>query len=81
MTRIKEQAVELLQDIPDEKIIIVIEILKEFRALNMQSENVAPQKESEVSGIGIFHKYANPDLIPLEKEAWSKAVKEKYAAH
>lgn len=27
---------------------------------------------------GSLSKYANPDLIPKEKEAWGEAVKEKY---
>ena len=31
-----------------------------------------------MSVMGIFNKYANPDLIPLEKEAWGEAVKEKH---
>ena len=29
--------------------------------------------------IGILHDHANPNLIPLEKEAWTKAMGEKYA--
>jgi hypothetical protein len=28
---------------------------------------------------GSLHKYANPDLIPLEKKAWEIAVADKYA--
>ncbi|MCL2322044.1 MAG: hypothetical protein FWC47_08075 [Oscillospiraceae bacterium] len=28
--------------------------------------------------IGTLSSYANPDLIPLEKEAWSEAVYEKH---
>ena len=30
---------------------------------------------------GILRKYANPALIPYEREAWGKAVKEKHAAY
>ena len=81
MTRMKAQAVEILQDIPDDKIAPVIEILKELRALYAQNGKPVVYKETPVNAMGIFHKYANPDLIPLEKEAWGKAVKEKYAAH
>ncbi len=28
---------------------------------------------------GILHKYANPALLPIEKDAWGMAVSEKYA--
>ena len=38
MTKIKEQAFEILQDIPDDKITHVIEMLKGLRALYGQSE-------------------------------------------
>jgi len=30
--------------------------------------------------VGIFEEYQNPDLLPLEKEAWGKAVMDKYGA-
>ena len=81
MTRIKEQAVEILQDIPDDKIAPVIEILKGLRALYVQSGKSVVYTEPAVNAKGIFNKYANPELIPLEKEAWGEAVKDKYAAH
>lgn len=29
------------------------------------------------SVMGILHQYANPDLIPLEKDAWAEAASEK----
>jgi len=29
--------------------------------------------------VGILEKYKNPDLIPLEKEAWGMAVMEKHS--
>jgi hypothetical protein len=32
----------------------------------------------KLKACGIAHKYANPDLIPLEKTAWEMAVVEKY---
>jgi len=79
MTRIKEQAIELLQDIPDEKIALVIEILKGLRSLYHQNGNPADYNEITPDAMGIFSKYANPDLIPLEKEAWGEAVREKHA--
>ena len=30
------------------------------------------------AGFGCLHKYANPDLIPLEKSAWADAGAEKH---
>jgi len=78
---LKEQAAEILKDIPDEKVAAVIEILNELRAPYNQSEKTETHSEVSISAMGIFNKYANPDLIPLEKKAWSEAVKEKYAAH
>ena len=79
MTSIKRQAVEMLQDIPDDKIAPIIEILKGLRTLYVQSGKFASQNEATASAMGIFNKYANPDLFHLEKEAWSEAVKQKHA--
>jgi hypothetical protein len=79
MTSVKAQAVEILQDIPDDKIAIVIEILKGLRALYAQNEKLGVHNEMPGSAMGIFSKYANPELIPLEKEAWGEAVKGKHA--
>ena len=31
--------------------------------------------------IGILNEYANPDLVPLEKEAWKMAVIEKHGSN
>jgi predicted glycosyltransferase len=36
------------------------------------------RKKSIKDLIGIAHEYANPDLIPLEKEAWGIAMEEKH---
>ncbi|MCL2048754.1 MAG: regulator of G-protein signaling domain-containing protein [Defluviitaleaceae bacterium] len=42
-------------------------------------EDTMPSSEITLdTAIGIFNKYANPDLVPLEKEAWGMAVKEKH---
>ncbi|GBR72642.1 hypothetical protein NO1_0145 [Candidatus Termititenax aidoneus] len=35
-------------------------------------------KEALKKAFGSLHKYANPNLIPLEKKAWEIAVKDKY---
>ena len=79
MSTAKMQAFEVLKEIPDEKAGLVLEIQNGLRMLYASSE-----KSTEVavnSAMGIFSKYANPDLIPLEKNAWAEAVKEKHAAH
>ena len=79
MTRIKAQAMEILKDIPDDRVIPVIEILKDLRALYNQNDKSTVYDETPSSVMGICSKYANPYLIPLEKEAWSEAAKEKHA--
>lgn len=39
----------------------------------------ADRKKSVKKFAGIFNKYANPEIIPFEKEiAWTKIAKEKY---
>ena len=82
MTEIKMQVFEIIQDIPDDKLVTVIEVLKGLRALYAMPE-IQNEKKELIYGnaFGIFSKYANPDLIPIEEEAWGMAVKDKYAAH
>ena len=77
MTRIQTQVVEILRDIPDDKLFAAIEVLKGLRALYGLSETNETKKESADNAFGIFNKYANPELIPIEKEAWGMAVKVK----
>ena len=82
MSKLKNQAMEILHDIPDEKIIIVIEMLKAFRALYTQNIESKFEKDTMPDNVmGICGKYANPDLVSMEKEAWTKAVMEKHAAY
>ena len=78
MTNIKTQAIELLQEIPDDKVFPIVEILKGLRMLYVSKENIANEETTIQNAMGIFNKYANPDLIPLEKEAWGMVVKEKH---
>ena len=80
MTRMQTQVFEIIQDIPDDKLDTAIEVLKGLRALYGSSEINETKKTTPDNAFGIFNKYANPDLIPLEKEAWGMAVKDKYAA-
>ena len=37
------------------------------------------EKIRRKSAKGCLRKYANPDMVPLEKDAWAKAAEEKYA--
>jgi hypothetical protein len=81
MSKLKKQAIEILQDIPDDKDIIVVEMLKALRALYRDIGGSQTSNDVMPDALGIFNKYANPALIPLEKEAWGEVVKEKYAAN
>ena len=79
MSTVKMQAFEVLKEIPDEKAGLVLEILIGLRMLFESNE-----KSTEViakDAMGIFSKYANPNFIRLEKDAWGEAMKEKHAAH
>ena len=75
MTKMQTQIFEILQYIPDDKLFVAIEVLKGLRELYGVSEVNKMKKETSDNAFGIFNKYANPDLIPLEKEAWGMAVK------
>ncbi|MCL2222004.1 MAG: hypothetical protein FWC20_03780 [Oscillospiraceae bacterium] len=79
MTKLKAEAIELIQDIPDDKVAVAIEFLKELQVLYEKKENPVTQNEKTVGAMGIFAKYANSDLVPLEKEAWGEALREKHA--
>ena len=63
---------EYLQDISsDVKIIILYE-----NPITI-SEKVLHRGANSIKGI--INKYANPELMSIEKEAWGEAVKDKYA--
>ena len=81
MTEIKTKVFEIIQDIPDDKLFTVIEVLKGLRALYVMSEINETKEIIHDNAFGIFSKYSNSDLVPIEKEAWGMAVKDKYAAH
>ena len=82
VTAIKMQAMEMLQDIPDDKFAPILEIIKGLRSLFVHSEDAVVQSGNTTPvGMGVFSKYANPALIPLEKEAWGIAMKEKHAKY
>jgi predicted house-cleaning noncanonical NTP pyrophosphatase (MazG superfamily) len=81
VTRIKEQVIEMLQEIPDDKVIHILEIMKGLKSLYGNDKTNIMLNESEHKAMGILKKYANPDLISKEKEAWGEAVKEKHGNH
>lgn len=36
------------------------------------------KKKTDLKAFGLLHDYANPELIPLEKNAFGRAMEEKY---
>ena len=70
-----EKAMNLLQTIPENKLDTVYAFLQfiKFQADLQENHN------QNTSAFGIAHQYANPNLIPLEKEAFADAMAEKHA--
>ena len=53
---------------------------RKVEVIVMPADDVGKNKKKPVESlIGILHEYANPELIALEKEAWTRAMEEKYA--
>ena len=48
------------------------------RSVDLGALPFSVKKEKRKTAFGSLHKYANPDLIPLEEEAWVNAAVEKY---
>ncbi|MCL2378968.1 MAG: hypothetical protein FWC77_07565 [Defluviitaleaceae bacterium] len=71
MLALKEQAFEIIRELPQEKIPTVIAVL---RGLQMLSQQEHITKSENRSAMGIFNKYANPELVSLEKDAWKNAM-------
>lgn len=72
-----EKAMNLLRTMPENKIEAVYMYI---RYVNDQTdEPPIPERKSANSIAGIAHEYANPELIPLEKEAFANAMAEKHA--
>lgn len=44
-----------------------------------ENEETVTKKKNANSIVGIAHQYANPELVPLEKEAFASAMAEKHA--
>lgn len=72
-----EKAMDLLQTMPEQKIEAVYTYMRFVNTL-AEDEVIGKKKKAE-SIAGIAHQYANPDLIPLEKEAFANAMAEKHA--
>ena len=50
-------------------------------AMNMNTQIKKPRNKkdnTELKAFGLLHEYANPDLIPFEKNAFGLAMEEKY---
>ncbi len=70
-----EKAMNLLQTIPENKLDTVYAFLQFIKFQDDLQEN----HNQNTSAFGIAHQYANPNLIPLEKEAFADAMAEKHA--
>lgn len=73
-----EKAMELLQTMPEQKIEAIYTYIC-FVNSQMDAEETSQKNKGAKSIVGIANKYANPDLIPLEKEAFANAMEEKHA--
>jgi hypothetical protein len=81
MSSIKAQAIEMIQNIPDEKVLSIIDILKGLQLLYDKNQGSIINEPAASAAMGIFGKYADVSLVPLEKEAWGEAAKEKHAVN
>jgi len=81
MTKTKEQAIELLHDMPDEMVVYVIDILRGMKGISEIEKSKVNAGKKRKSSMGFLSEYANVGLISQEKEAWGNAVREKYADH
>jgi len=73
-----EKAIGLLQEMPEHKLEAVYMYMR-FVNSQIDSDELIPTEKDVNSIIGIAHEYANPELIPLEKEAFANAMAEKHA--
>lgn len=73
-----EKNMELLQTIPENQLESVYTFLQFIKFKESQQESTKKNNNGNTSAFGIAHKYANPDLIQLEKEAFANAMAEKH---
>ena len=74
---ILEKAMDLLQTIPENRLESVYTFLQFIKF--QEAGQKTPGRNGKTSAFGIAHEYANPDLIPLEKEAFANSIAEKHA--
>lgn len=66
----RERLDSLIDKMTEEQMEALIIILKQYEL---------PVKKVSIDDVaGCLHQYANPELIPLEKEAWANAAAENY---
>lgn len=73
-----EKAIELLQEMPERKLEAAYTYIR-FVHSQSDNETFSPPKRDVDSIIGIAREFANPKLVPLEKEAFANAMAEKHA--
>lgn len=73
-----EKTMDLLQTISEDRLESVYTFLQ-FIKFQEEEQKVSENKNGQTSAFGIAHEYANPALIPLEKEAFANAMAEKHA--
>lgn len=74
-----EKTINLLQTIPENELETVYTFLQFIKFQEAQKNTSTENKNGKTSAFGIAHEYANPELIPLEKEAFANAMAEKHA--
>lgn len=74
-----QEAHQLITSVTYEKLLFVVNYLKSD--MDLPQENLSPKEKSLNTVFGCFQKYAAPELVSKEKDAWTQAVKEKYALH
>lgn len=79
-----EKTIHLLQEMPEHTLESLYDFIYSIWSRQdnnaKQPENTFIPDEKDVDSIiGIAHEYANPELIPLEKEAFANAMAEKHA--
>lgn len=74
-----EKAMDLLQALPEGELESVYMYMRFVHAQSKTIESDINPKRSAKSIVGIAHQYANPELIPLEKETFANAMAEKHA--
>ncbi len=72
MTAVKERAIKLIQDLPEEKIEYLITIIENL------SESASANEESSTDVLSELEKYIRPLNVVDDKEELYKALEEKY---